>query len=174
MFGCSEKSQDVVSITGEGSKAIKENTSIDKKATADKNITEEVQESAELSSTKSELNSYLELIDKPQQEVESLYGQASLVFRMYGGDIHYYEELGVGFGVDVNMITSVLIYEGELDNGVKIDMSLKEALKTLNLSQSDVGDDGEGGKVVFSKYNSYELYMRFYDDILKEILIKKG
>lgn len=174
MFGCSEKSEDIVSNTAEETTASKEDIIVDEGTTADKNVAKQVQESANQSKSKSDLNSYLELIGKPLEGLESSYGQASLVYTMYGGDIYYYEKQGVGFGVDTDIVSSVLIYRGELDNKIAINMSLEEALETLELSQSDVGDDGEGGEVLFYQYNSYESYLRFYDGILKEILIKKG
>ncbi len=157
MFGCSTESEDAVNSTD---------------IVVGDNTIEKVKTSTELSSTKPNLNSYFALIDRPLKELESLCGQADVKDILYGGDFYYYDKLEIGFGVDGDIITSIFIYEGELDNGIKVNMSLEEALKILQLSQSNVEENEYGMIVVFSKYHSYDAYLSFDEGKLQEILIK--
>lgn len=164
MFGCSTGSEDAVNIT--------DNKSTD--IAVEENTIEQVQMPTKLSSTKTNLNTYFALIDRPLEELESLCGQADVKDVMYGGDFYYYDKLEIGFGVDGDIVTSIYIYEGELDNGIKVNMSLEEALKILQLSQADVEENEYGIILVFSKYHSYDAYLSFDEGKLQEILIKKS
>lgn len=164
MFGCSAKSEDSLNTTEDSSADI----------VVKKNTSQEVQRSTEKNFIKPDLNSYFELIDRPLEELEASLGQADVKDTLYGGDFYYYDKLEIGFGVDVDRVTSVFIYEGELDNGIKVNMSLEEVLNILELSQENLEENEYGMLLVFSKYRSYDAYLSFDEGKLQEILIKKG
>ena len=53
-------------------------------------------------------------------------------------------------------------------------MSIEEVLDILKLSPSDVEESEYGMKLVFFKYNSYDVYLSFDEGLLQEIFIKKS
>lgn len=120
----------------------------------------------------SALEEYVELIDKQESQLILKYGEPSLKDALYGGRIYYYEDRSIAFGLDGDKISSLLLYKGQLNDGVKIGSSLDEIVQNLNLTEKDVQSSPESSQQILYDYKGHESYLIFYDGVLKEILIK--
>lgn len=119
------------------------------------------------------LEEYIELLDKHEAQLISKYGEPNVKDTLYGGRIYYYERLSTAFGIDGDKISSLLLYEGKLNDDIKIGLSLDEILQNLNLTEESVQLSSEYPKHVLYDYKGHETYLIFYDELLQEILIKK-
>ena len=120
----------------------------------------------------SALEEYIELIDKQESQLILNYGEPNLKDTLYGGGIYYYKDRSIAFGLDGDKISSLLLYEGQLNDDVKIGSSLDEIIQKLNLTEKDVQLSPESSQQILYDYKGHESYLIFYDGVLKEILIK--
>ena len=123
-------------------------------------------------SQETDLEEYVELLDKHGRELIAKYGEPNLKDTLYGGIIYYYEDISIAFGIDGDKVSSLLLYKGQLNDDVKIGSSLEEILRNLNLAEKDLQSSPESSQQILYDYKGHETYLIFYDEVLKEILIK--
>ncbi|MPW25774.1 hypothetical protein GC105_08220 [Alkalibaculum sp. M08DMB] len=117
------------------------------------------------------IDNYINLIDKPSSLLISKYGNPKFESTLYGGDILYYEDISIAFGIDGDEVSSVLIYDGELTDGIKINATVNEVIKNLDLSEENIMVSNEFPEYILYQYRGYQCYLIFYEQILQEILV---
>lgn len=116
---------------------------------------------------------YYTYIGKNVDMVTDTYGEPDIRNYLYGGELYYYDELPVAFGVDATVISALFIYRGGIDKDIFIGASDNEILKSLNLKEEDIKYNEDSTPFILIEKDKLSFYLNFYNDNLNEIMIKR-
>lgn len=119
------------------------------------------------------IEEFINIIGKNKEHVISKYGEADLEEYLYGGQIYYYKSYNVAFGIDNNVVSSLIIYEGIICDDIKIGSKLTDIVNILGCKMEDINKTEYNQDYILYKYNNLDYYLIFYDDLLKEVIIKQ-
>ncbi|MFZ7121878.1 MAG: hypothetical protein ACOWWH_13145, partial [Eubacteriaceae bacterium] len=87
---------------------------------------------------KTSIEEFINIIGKNKEQVIYKYGEADLEDYLYGGQIYYYKNYNVAFGIDNNVVSSLIIYEGIICQNIKIGSKLIDIVNILGYKMEDI------------------------------------